>query len=48
VLIQAEKTHRGHAIIEQVNADLKQGPLAHLPSVIWSRPATIHDVHDVA
>ena len=32
VLIQAEKTHRGHAIIEQVNADLKQGPLAHLPS----------------
>ncbi len=32
MLIQAEKTHRGHAIIEQVNADLKQGPLAHLPS----------------
>ena len=32
VLIQAEKAHREHAIIEQVNADLKQGPLAHLPS----------------
>jgi hypothetical protein len=31
-LVQAEKAHRGHAIIEQVNADLKQGPLAHLPS----------------
>ena len=31
-LIQAEKTHRGHAIIEQVHADLKHGPLAHLPS----------------
>jgi hypothetical protein len=31
-LVQAEKTHRGHAIIEQVHADLKQGPLAHLPS----------------
>jgi len=31
-LVQAEKAHRGHAIIEQVNAELKQGPLAHLPS----------------
>jgi len=37
VLVQAEKTHRGHAIIEQVNADLKQGALAHLPEVILSR-----------
>jgi len=32
ILVQAEKTHRGHAIIEQVHADLKHGPLAHLPS----------------
>jgi len=32
VLVQAEKTHRAHAIIEQVHADLKHGPLAHLPS----------------
>ena len=31
-LEQAEKTHRGHAIIEQVIADIKNGPLAHLPS----------------
>ena len=31
-LIQAEKHHRGHAIIEQVHADLRSGPLAHLPS----------------
>jgi hypothetical protein len=31
-LVQAEKTHREHAIIEQVIADVKQGPLAHLPS----------------
>jgi Transposase DDE domain group 1 len=31
-LVQAEKTHRGHAIIEQVIADIKNGPLAHLPS----------------
>ena len=30
--VEAEKTHRGHAIIEQVFADLKAGPLAHLPS----------------
>jgi hypothetical protein len=32
VLIQAEAQHRDHAIIEQVNADLIDGPLAHLPS----------------
>jgi hypothetical protein len=31
-LVQAETQHRGHAIIEQVNADLIAGPLAHLPS----------------
>jgi Transposase DDE domain group 1 len=32
VLEQAEAHHRGHAVIEQVNADLIDGPLAHLPS----------------
>lgn len=31
-MLQAEAQHRGHAIIEQVIADLKNGPLAHLPS----------------
>ena len=31
-LAQAESQHRGHAIIEQVFADLFDGPLAHLPS----------------
>jgi len=31
-LAQAEKAHRAHAIIEQVIADLKNGPIAHLPS----------------
>jgi hypothetical protein len=31
-MLEAETTHRAHAIIEQVNADLKSGPLAHLPS----------------
>jgi hypothetical protein len=31
-MLQAETDHRQHAIIEQVIADLKNGPLAHLPS----------------
>ena len=31
-VLQAEKTHRAHEIVEQVIADLKGGPLAHLPS----------------
>ena len=31
-LDQAETQHRGHAIVEQVFADLFEGPLAHLPS----------------
>jgi hypothetical protein len=30
--VQADQTHRGHAIIEQLFADLIDGPLAHLPS----------------
>jgi hypothetical protein len=37
VLVQAEEQHRGHAVIEQVFAELIDGPLAHLPSVIRSR-----------
>jgi Transposase DDE domain group 1 len=31
-LVQAEDQHRGHAIVEQVFADLNDGPLAHMPS----------------
>ncbi len=31
-LVNAEATHRDHAIIESVFADLKHGPLAHVPS----------------
>ena len=31
-MLEAEASHRGHAIVEQVIADLKSGPLAHLPS----------------
>jgi hypothetical protein len=32
ILLQAEASHRDHAIVEQVFADLTSGPLAHLPS----------------
>ena len=30
--VAADQTHRGHAIIENVHADLKNSALAHLPS----------------
>jgi hypothetical protein len=30
--VQAEGQHRGHAVVEQVFADVTSGPLAHLPS----------------
>jgi Transposase DDE domain group 1 len=32
VMLQAEEQHRDHAVIEQVFADLTDGPLAHAPS----------------
>jgi hypothetical protein len=39
-MLEAEKAHRGHAIVEQVIADLKGGPLAHLPSgQFWANSA---------
>ncbi|MFC5268965.1 IS1380 family transposase [Kribbella qitaiheensis] len=39
-MLTAEKAHRGHAIVEQVIADLKNGPLAHLPSGrFWANSA---------
>ncbi|WP_427004787.1 IS1380 family transposase [Pseudarthrobacter sp. H2] len=34
--VAADKTHRKHAIIEQVNADLKDSALAHLPSSVFA------------
>lgn len=37
--VTADKTHRQHAIIEQVNADLKNSALAHLPSNHFSANA---------
>ncbi|RPF26231.1 IS1380 family transposase [Georgenia muralis] len=35
-MLEAEASHRDHAIIEQVIADLKDGPLAHLPSGVFT------------
>ena len=34
--VEADKTHRRHAIIELVHADLKNGPLTHLPSGVFT------------
>lgn len=31
-IVAADKTHRGHDVMEQVHADLKSSALAHLPS----------------
>ena len=38
-ILAAEATHRDHAIIEQVIAELKNGPLAHLPSGVFTANA---------
>jgi hypothetical protein len=37
--VAADKTHRGHAIIEQVHADLKGSALAHHPSGVFTANA---------
>ncbi len=37
--VVADKTHRRHAIIEQVHADLKNSALAHLPSASFAANA---------
>ncbi|PBC35603.1 IS1380 family transposase [Rhodococcus sp. ACS1] len=37
--VDADKTHRQHAIVEQVHADLKNSALAHLPSNSFSANA---------
>lgn len=39
VLPQAEAQHRDHAIVEQVLADMIDGPLAHLPSGVFTANA---------
>ncbi len=38
-MLDAEATHRAHAVVEQVIADLKNGPLAHLPSGVFTANA---------
>lgn len=37
--VAADKTHRQHAVIEQVNADLKNSALAHMPSATFTANA---------
>jgi hypothetical protein len=37
--VAADATHRGHAIVEQVHADLKNAALAHLPSGVFTANA---------
>ena len=39
-MLAAEATHRDHAIVEKVIAELKNGPLAHLPSGQMNANAT--------
>ena len=38
-MLDADATHRAHAVIEQVIADVKNGPLAHLPSGVFTANA---------
>jgi hypothetical protein len=38
-MLAAEAAHRDHAIVEQVIAELKNGPLAHLPSGVFTANA---------
>jgi len=38
-MLAAEATHRDHAIVEQVIAELNNGPLAHLPSGVFTANA---------
>lgn len=37
--VTADKTHRAHAVVEQVHADLKNSALAHLPSGVFAANA---------
>ena len=46
--VAADKTHRRHAIIEQVNADLKGSTLAHLPSRKFTANAAWLDLAVIA
>jgi len=37
--VQAEEHHRDHAVVEQVFADVTSGPLAHMPSGVFTANA---------
>jgi hypothetical protein len=37
--VASDKTHRGHAVIEQVHSDLKNSAIAHLPSGMFTANA---------
>jgi len=37
--VAADQVHRGHAVIENVHADLKASALAHLPSGVFTANA---------
>jgi hypothetical protein len=37
--VDADRTHRAHAIVEQVIAELKDGPMAHAPSALFTANA---------
>ena len=38
-LVQAEGQHRDHAVVEQIFADVSDGPLAHMPSGVFAANA---------
>lgn len=38
-IVEADQRHRDHALVEQVIAELKDGPLAHLPSGTYAANA---------
>ena len=38
-LVMAEGQHRGHAVVEQIFADVTSGPLAHMPSGVFAANA---------
>ena len=40
-IVEADQLHRDHAIVEQVIAELKDGPLAHLPSGKYANAAWV-------
>ncbi|EEW51366.1 hypothetical protein HMPREF0290_0023 [Corynebacterium efficiens YS-314] len=42
--VAADKTHRQHAITPQVNADLKNSALAHMPSGVFTANASVAGV----